>query len=122
MKNIENEELCNLLEKIKRIVDRSDVPLLQRIEQDHPYTIGKPWFFRTVTHHLTGIVEWVGEHEILLKGGTVRWIASDGRFSDAISTLTFSETEIYGQQSVVVGRGSIIDATELSNCPNPVKK
>lgn len=80
---------------------------------DNPFTIGDNWFFRTVTHHLVGEIKAVGDKEIVLKGGTVMWIADDGRFSDAIKTGDFNETEPYGTEDVVIGRGSIIDATRM---------
>jgi len=79
----------------------------------NPYTIGDNWFFRTVTHHLSGEILSVGPQEIVLKGGTVCWIADDGRFSDLFIKGEPSEKEPYGTQDVVVGRGSIIDATRL---------
>lgn len=81
--------------------------------KDHPYTIGDTWFIRTVTHHLVGQIEAVGDMEIILKGGTVMWVADDGRFTQAIAEGKFNETEVYGDQPVVVGRGTIIDATRL---------
>jgi hypothetical protein len=78
-----------------------------------PYTIGDTWFIRTVTYHLVGELKAVYPQELVLKGGTVMWVADDGRFTDAISKGTFNETEIYGDQDVVVGRGSITDATRM---------
>lgn len=77
------------------------------------YPIGKTMFIRTVTHHLVGVVKAVGKTELLLKGGTVMWVADDGRFTQAVETGSFSETEAYAKNDVVVGRGSIIDATVL---------
>ena len=79
-----------------------------------PYGVGEKWFFRTVTHHLIGEIKAVGAQEILLKGGTVMWVADDGRFQDLFEKGQPKETEVYGQNDVVVGRGSVIDATELS--------
>ena len=79
----------------------------------NPFTIGDTWFIRTVTHHLVGKMKAVGPQELVLEGGTVMWIADDGRFKDAIEQGKFSETEPYGSQDVIVGRGSIIDATRL---------
>lgn len=79
----------------------------------NPFTIGDTWFIRTVTHHLVGELKAVGVQELVLKGGTVMWVADDGRFTQAISKGEFNETEVYGDQDVIVGRGSIIDATRL---------
>ena len=88
----------------------------------NPYTIGDTWFIRTVTHHLVGEMKAVGPQELVLKGGTVMWIADDGRFTDAIGRGAFNETEIYGDQDVIVGRGSVIDATRLKMCIKVTQK
>jgi hypothetical protein len=83
------------------------------INEESVYGIGETWFIRTVTHHLVGEVKRVTDKEIILKGGTVLWVADDGRFTEAIKTGKFSETEVYGEQDVVIGRGSVIDGTRL---------
>jgi hypothetical protein len=83
------------------------------VTSDNPWTIGDTWFIRTVTHHLVGLLKSVGPQELVMKGGTVMWVADDGRFTQAIQTGEFAETEIYGSEDVVIGRGSIIDATRL---------
>ncbi|MBP7563010.1 MAG: hypothetical protein KA886_04400 [Candidatus Cloacimonetes bacterium] len=79
-----------------------------------PFPIGKKMFFRTVTYHLAGEVKSVGDKEIILKGGTVIWVADSGRFTGAIGTSNFSETEVYGKNDVVIGRGAIVDASVIS--------
>lgn len=79
----------------------------------NPFTIGDTWFIRTVTMHLVGELKAVGPQELVLKGGTVMWVADSGLFTDAIAKGSFNETEVYGDQDVVVGRGSIIDATRM---------
>ena len=78
---------------------------------NHPQTIGDNWFFRTVTNYLHGEVLEITDNEVVLKGGTVVWVADTGRFTDFIKTGDASETEVYGDQDVIIGRGSIIDAT-----------
>lgn len=83
------------------------------VVSDHPYTIGDTWFVRTVTHHLVGKLKAVGQQELVMEGGTVMWVADDGRFKDAIEGGKFKETEPYGSQDVIIGRGSIVDATRL---------
>jgi len=88
----------------------------------NPFTIGDTWFIRTVTMHLVGEVKFVGQQELVLKGGTVMWIADSGRFTDAISKGSFSETEVYGDQDVIVGRGAIVDATRMKININVVQK
>ena len=83
-------------------------------KEEHPYTLGKRWFFRTVTHHLLGEVKSVGKQEIILRGGTVMWIADDGRLTEFLKKGIVGETEVYGESDVIIGRGSIIDASEYS--------
>jgi hypothetical protein len=79
------------------------------IEKTHPYKIGKNYFIRTVTHHLTGKLIEVYEHELVLTAAA--WIADDGRYAQAIETGNFNEVEPCPEKTkLVVGRGSIIDA------------
>ena len=78
-------------------------------EPSHPYDVGKNYFIRTVTHHLTGRLIRVTSKELVLEQAS--WIADDGRFHDALKTGSLNEVEPFPQDlSVVVGRGSIIDA------------
>jgi hypothetical protein len=72
------------------------------------WVAGESYFIRTVTHHLTGRLVSIDEHEIQLEDAA--WIASDGRFSDAMSTGALDEVEPFPDGDVVVGRGSLIDA------------
>jgi hypothetical protein len=81
--------------------------------QDAHWSIGDTFFIRTVTYHLVGELKTVTPQELVLKGGTVMWVADDGRFTEAMSKGVFAETEIYGDQDVIVGRGSITDAMRL---------
>lgn len=90
------------------------VALFRGADSFNPYGIGETWFFRTVTHHLSGEVKAVGPQEIVLKGGTVLWIADDGRFADLFVKGNPNEKEPYGKEDVVIGRGAIVDATRLT--------
>jgi len=57
--------------------------------------IGKKFFFRTVTYHLTGKVEKrIGKFLELSKAA---WIADSGRFMDAIKSGKLNEVEPVGQ-------------------------
>lgn len=79
------------------------------VEVNHPYQVGKNYFIRTVTHHLTGKLLKVTSKELVLEDAA--WIADDGRFHDALKTGNFSEIEPFpAGQEVIVGRGSLIDA------------
>jgi len=78
----------------------------------HPYEIGKNYFIRTVTHHLTGRLVGVFEHELVLESAA--WIAEDGRLSESMVSGNFSEVEALPDGRHIVGRGSLIDAREIS--------
>lgn len=73
-----------------------------------PWVIGANYFIRTVTHHYTGRLEAVYQKELVLS--EVAWIADDGRFHNALATGQFNEIEpMIG--NVIIGRGSIVDAS-----------
>jgi len=57
--------------------------------------VGKAWFFRTVTYHMTGrVVKIVAGQFLVLEEAA--WIADSGRFADAIKTGELSEVEPVG--------------------------
>jgi len=74
-----------------------------------PYEIGKNYFIRTVTNYFTGTLLWVGDKELLLEN--VSWIPDMGRFSNVLREGKFNEVEPYPEGLVIIGRGSVIDAT-----------
>jgi hypothetical protein len=75
----------------------------------HPYQVGKNYFIRTVTHHLTGQLVKITLKELVLEKAA--WIADDGRFHDALKTGILNEVEPFPQdEQVIVGRGALIDA------------
>jgi len=76
---------------------------------DNPWIIGENYLIRTVTMILTGKLLSVGSQELVLEKAA--WIADTGRFMQAVKTGSFSEVEPYGDNPVIVGRGSVIDAT-----------
>jgi hypothetical protein len=81
-----------------------------------PFTIGDNYFIRTVTHHLTGELVAVYPTELVITKAA--WIADDGRFAEALANSKFSEVEPFPATNlVIVGRGSIIDATQISTLP-----
>jgi hypothetical protein len=73
-----------------------------------PYEVGKCYFIRTVTHHYTGRLVAVHPQELVLEDAA--WIASDGRFAQALNTGVLEEVEPFPAGQVVIGRGSIVDA------------
>lgn len=85
--------------------------LLKNGEPSHPFKIGKNYFIRTVTHHLTGQLVKVGAKELVLVDAA--WIADDGRFMNTIRDGVIHEVEPFPDGfEVIVGRGSIIDMVE----------
>jgi hypothetical protein len=73
------------------------------------WQVGKNYFIRTVTHHLTGTLVEVTPQELWLKDAA--WIADDGRFMQALRDGTLNEIEPFPDGAEVpVGRGALIDA------------
>ena len=86
----------------------------------HPFNVGKNYFLRTVTHHHTGKLVRVTEHELVLKDAA--WIADDGRLTDSLKSGEFNEVELFPVGSeVIIGRGSLIDAVEITTIPTSQK-
>lgn len=82
----------------------------------HPFwRIGAKYFIRTVTHHYTGQLVALTDTELIVESAA--WIADDGRFADALKSGEFSEVEPYPAGKVLIGRGAILDAVELSTIP-----
>ena len=77
-----------------------------------PYQVGKNYFIRTVTHHYTGRLTAVYEHELVLEDAA--WIADDGRFAPAVANGSFVEVEPFPDGEVVIGRGAVLDAVVIS--------
>jgi hypothetical protein len=89
-------------------------------QPENPFNIGKNYFIRTVTHHHTGRMVQVTATELVLEDAA--WIADDGRLTDALKSGTFNEVEMFPSNSrVIIGRGSVIDAVEISTIPTSQK-
>ena len=86
---------------------------------DCPWVVGKKYCIRTVTMHLTGELVSVGHQELVLKDAA--WIPDSGRFNEAVRDISkCNEVEPFAAP-VIVGRGSIVDATEISSIILKVK-
>jgi len=89
--------------------------MFSNTSSDHPFEIGKNYLIRTVTMIISGTLKWVGEKEIQMDNAA--WIADTGRFHDALKDQSkFNEVEPF-PNPVIIGRGSIIDATEIKDVP-----
>ncbi len=76
--------------------------------QEHRFKVGDAYLIRTVTMILLGRIEWVGDKEIEMSSAS--WVADTGRFYDAIKTGKLNEVEPF-TNNILIGRGSLIDAT-----------
>jgi len=81
----------------------------------HPFKLGANYFIRTVTHHHTGRLVEVTPTELVLEDAA--WIADSGRFANALNTCSFNEVEPFPAGRVIVGRGALVDAVEISTIP-----
>lgn len=76
-----------------------------------PFEIGKEYFMRTVTYHLTGRVKDIVGKFLVLED--CAWIADSGRFNEFFTKPSESlEVEPFGKRDVFVNTDSITDATE----------
>lgn len=83
------------------------------------WQIGKSYLVRTVTYHILGKLVHVSDHELVFTRAS--WLASSGRFNEALRTGKVNEVEPF-VNDVIVGRGALIDATIWDNAlPSAVK-
>lgn len=85
----------------------------------HPFEVGKPYMLRTVTHIDVGRVKAVYPTEIVLTEAA--WVADTGRFGEQWEKSgedAFDEVEVFPRSNdVIIGRGALIDATQLQSLP-----
>ena len=72
------------------------------------WQIGKSYLVRTVTYHLLGKLLHVTDTELVFTEAS--WLASSGRFNEALKTGMVNEVEPF-INDVIVGRSALIDAT-----------
>lgn len=89
------------------INNQTEIPMAAKKETTlKAFEIGKAYFIRTVTYHLTGrLVAIDGQFLILEKAA---WIADSGRFTQALRDGKLDEVEPVGQ--AIVNNQSIVDA------------
>ncbi len=78
------------------------------------WTIGKNYFIRTVTMSQTGRLVAITNQELVLADAA--WIPDTGRFHNSLINGNFDEVEPF-VNDVIVGRGAIVDATEIATLP-----
>ena len=97
--------------KTKRVIELTG--------EDSVWDLGKNYLIRTVTMIQLGTLKRVTDKELILSDAC--WVADTGRFNEALEKGTLNEVEMF-QRDVIVGRGSIIDATEwLTALPKKTK-
>ena len=90
-----------------------------KVEKNCLWDIGKNYLIRTVTMIQTGKLVAVSSQELKLENAA--WIADTGRFNEALKDVNvFKEIEPF-LNPILVGRGSVIDATEIKKLPLEVK-
>lgn len=94
-------------------------PAPPKVSCDNSWEIGKIYLIRTVTMIDTGKLVAVGEHELVLEDAA--WIADTGRFADAVKKAEFNEVEPFPAGRVIIGRGAVIDAVEITKSPRSQK-
>lgn len=115
------EEMIDEKEKIKMSMEDLTLSEIKKIKSmfcdtdyNHPYKVGKNYFIRTVTYHITGKLLQVTQHELVLTNAA--WIADSGRFMNFLKDGTPSEVEPFPDGAeVIVGRGAVIDAVEWTH-------
>lgn len=115
MTKLEIQQKMKELEAQLEIAEQSEQMHHQQ-EQQHPFIIGKDYFIRTVTYHMTGrLVGTIGSFLVLEKAAV---IFDSGRFSEfmAGNNPSSMEVEPYGDRLVYINISTIVDATEHKLC------
>ena len=94
--------------------------MLGGAQPSHRFKVGTAYLVQTVTHYFTGVITWVGATEIAL--ADCAWIADTGRFADALAKASFDEVEPFPPGEVIIGRGAIVAASELTGSAPRVQK
>jgi len=84
-----------------------------------PWIIGKVYLIRTVTMIDTGILVAATDKELVLEEAA--WIPDTGRFSEAIKKAEFNEVEPFPSGRVIINRGCVIDAVEITKIQRSLK-
>jgi hypothetical protein len=77
-------------------------------QETHPFEIGKAYFIRTITYHLTGRVKRIVGDFLVLEEAA--WIADSGRFMNALKEGKLSEIEPM-PDGTIVSLHAITDAS-----------
>ena len=86
-------------------------PVDQQVQPTSPYEIGKKYLIRTVTMTQVGKLVGIYPQELVFENAS--WIPDTGRFHDMLKSGEYNEIEPF-INPIIVGRGSIIDCTEIN--------
>ena len=101
-----------------KIMKTENTSMKPKTNDTFPWNIGANYLIRTATMIDTGRLVAVTEKELVLEDAA--WIADTGRFSNALSSGVFDEVEPFHGR-VIIGRASLIDATEIPTLPREQK-
>lgn len=79
---------------------------MKKTKQPLDFMVGKAYFFRTVTFHLTGRVKKAIGNLLILEDAA--WIADSGRFMNAIKNGSLDEVEPVGD--AIINMDTVTDA------------
>lgn len=86
---------------------------------ESPYEIGKNYHVRTVTMAVAGELVAVYDNELVFSNAS--WVADTGRFNKYLKdTSMLNENEPF-ESNVIIGRGAIVDCTEIQEVFTGVK-
>jgi len=106
-------QILKELSKLQKIVKESgkDQSLSFRQKVEVPFEVGREYFFRTVTFHVTGRVKDIVGKFLVLEDAA--WIADSGRFHLFFEKPDNNlEVEPFGKRDVFVNTEAITDAAE----------
>ena len=103
-----------LVQKLQKLLEENESNQVLPTQEvlNYPFEIGKEYFMRTVTYHLTGRVKNIVGKFLVLEDAA--WIADSGRFHEFFTDKPSSSLEVepYGKKDVFVNIDCITDATE----------
>ena len=110
-----------LLELIKAVANNgpANTNAAPSTNAAHPYEIGKLYHVRTVTMAIAGKLKAVYDNELVFEDAS--WVASSGRFNEYLKDCNRVDENEPFNHDVIVGRGAIIDCTEMDAIYTKVK-
>jgi len=98
---------------LQAIVDLIKIISKSAPESEGAFEVGKSYFLRTVTTYFVGRLIAIKGTDLVFEDGA--WVASTGRFSDAVATGKFNEVEPWPKGSrQFVNKSSYVDAFEFT--------